>query len=612
MSVEFIRGFLEGLKPEPILKCSEWADRHRRLSNVASAEPGPWRTNRTPYLRELMDSLSSDSPVQEIVFMKGAQIGATEAANNAVGYWIDNAPGSILMVMPTDDTVKRNSTLRIDPMIQATPKLRDKVAEKRSRDASNTTKQKEFPGGVLILTGANSATGLRSTPVRYLVLDEVDGYPPDLDGEGSPVELAKKRTATYSKRKIFMLSTPTIHGTSIIEQEFESTDQRYYFVPCPICGTAQVLKFKNLKWQKGKPATARYQCEHCSELIEERHKTSMLEAGFWQATQPDRSSPFRIGYHLSALYSPLGWYSWKDAAKDWEDAQDKPLKLKTFVNTVLGECYVEKGTAPDWEKLYNRREGYGFNTPPKEVCFVTAGADVQKDRIEVQVVGWGKGRRSWVIDYRILDGDTSQPDVWNSLAAMVGETWTRSDGMVLPMLMMAVDSGFNTQHAYDFCRRFDASRVVPVKGQDRQAIMLQPPKPVDVTINGQKVGNVRLWNIGVSLIKSELYGWLRLFKGEDGQEPEGYVHFPEMGEHYFRGITAEKLVLTRNKKGYSVYEWKKEYDRNEPLDTFVYARAAAAIIGIDRMTDQEFELIVTAAQGKQPQTPKKRRESDFW
>ena len=611
-----IAGLFDGIKPEPRLKVSQWADKHRYLSPVAAAEPGRWRTSRTPYLKEIMDRLSADDPCSEVVVMKGAQIGFTEAGNNAIGYWIDNAPGSILMVMPTEESVKKNSKMRIDPMISATPRLTERVAPQRSRDSSNTATHKDFPGGVLTMTGANSATGLRSTPVRYLFLDEVDAYPPDLDGEGSPVELAKKRTATFAKRKIFIISTPTIAGLSIIEDEFADTDQRFYYVPCPDCGHKQQLVWSDesgprIVWDKGKPETAAFLCEDCGSHIEERHKPWMLANGEWRATKPENVSPAKYGYHLNSLYSPLGWYSWSQAADDWEKAQGKPTKLKAFINTVLGQSWKERGEVPDWQKLYNRREAYEFNRPPNEVSFITVGVDVQKDRLELQVVGWGKRKRSWSVDYRVLSGDTSQPEVWAELEKVVGESWTRQDGTELPMLLMAVDSGYNTQHVYDFCRKFDASRVVPVKGQDAQQIMLRPPQVIDLNREGKRVGHIRLWNVGVGLVKTELYGWLRGHVGDDKVEPDGYVHFPQYGESYFKGLTAEKLTLVKNKKGYTRYEWIKEYERNEPLDTFVYARSAAAIFGIDRMTDEEFDAIARINKDSERQKTKKRK-SDFW
>lgn len=611
---ELLKGFFAGLKPEPILSVSAWADAHRYLSPSASSEPGLWRTSRTPYLKEIQDKLSVNDPVQEVVVIKGAQLGFTEAGNNWVGYIIDIAPGPAMMVQPTDETVKRNSKIRITPMIEATPRLREKIAPSRSRDSSNTTYSKDFPGGVLVMTGANSAVGLRSMPVRYLFLDEIDGYPPDLDGEGSPIDLAKARTRTFAKKKIYMVSTPTVEGVSAIEREFQNTDQRYFHVPCPHCGAFQILKFQNLKWEPKKPETAKYECEHCHELIEERFKTSIFESGEWRPTVSENVAPHRVGYHINSLYSPFGWYSWKDAAREWEEAQNDETKLKTFVNTVLGETWKERGEAPPWENLYNKRETYAINRPPAEVVFLTAGVDVQRDRLELEVVGWCPGKRSFSVDYRSIVGDTSKPEVWSKLAAVVNETWVREDGIELPLRLMAVDSGFNTQHVYDFCRKFDVTKVIPIKGQDRQQIIVAPPRAVDVTTAGKKVGKVKVWHVGVSLIKSELYGFLKLEKGEDGTIPNGYCHFPQYNHEYFRGLTAEQLQFKTDRRGFKTFEWIKKYDRNEPLDCRVYARAAAGVLGLDRMREEHWDSLEgdnkPKAQPTNQQTKKKR--SSYW
>lgn len=608
--MNILKGFFDGLRPEPRLTVSEWADRYRMLAPTASSEPGEWRTSRTPYLREIMDKLSAMDPTQEIVVMKGAQLGFTEAGNNWVGYIIDVAPAPTLMVMPTDDTVKRNSKIRIDPMIEATPRLRQRIAPSRSRDSDNTARSKAFPGGVLIMTGANSAVGLRSMPVRYLFLDEVDGYPIDLEGEGSPIDLARARTRTFAKKKIFIVSTPTIEGKSVVETEFMMTDQRYFHVPCPHCGVMQVLKWARLKWESGNPQTAKYQCEACDELIEERFKTVMLEQGKWIATKPENENPNKVGYHINSLYSPFGWYSWAQAAEDWSKAQTDTNKLKTFVNTVLGETWKEKGEAPPYMNLYNRREGYDQNKAPKEVCFITVGVDVQKDRLELEVVGWCKGKRTYSLDYRAISGDTAKPEVWNELSKVVNESWQREDGLVLPLTMMAVDTGYNTTHVYEFCRRYDPTRVIPVKGNDRQQLVVAPPRSVDITRAGKKVGSVGVFQVGVSLLKSELYGWLKQEIGEDGLVPDGYCHFPEYDMHYFKGLTAEELQFKIDRRGFKVYEWVKKFERNEPLDCRVYARAAAAVVGIDRFNEEHYDIIAGRGVGKSD-APKVRKSS-FW
>ena len=253
-SAALIRAWSRGLRPDPDLTVSSWADRHRKLASRASAEPGQYRTARTPYMREIMDRLSPGDPTQRIVFMKAAQVGATEAGNNWIGFVIHQAPGPMLAVQPTVELAKRNSRQRIDPLIEESPDLRERVKPARSRDAGNTMLSKEFAGGILIMTGANSAVGLRSTPARYIFLDEVDAYPASADEEGDPVTLAEARSLTFAhRRKVFLVSTPTIRGLSRIEREFEASDQRRYFVPCPHCDAMQWLKFERLRWEKGRP-----------------------------------------------------------------------------------------------------------------------------------------------------------------------------------------------------------------------------------------------------------------------------------------------------------------------------------------------------------------------
>jgi phage terminase large subunit GpA-like protein len=320
----------------------EWADRHRRLSPRASSEPGPSRTSRTPYLKEIMDCLS-----ERVVVMKGAQLGFSEAGNNWIGYVVHHAPGPMLAVLPTVEMAKRNSRQRIEPLIEESEVLRERVAPARSRDAGNTVLAKEFRGGLLVMTGANSAVGLRSMPVRYLFLDEVDGYPGDVDGEGDPATLAEARTRTFARRKILLVSTPTITGLSRIEREYELSDQRRFFVPCPHCGTRQWLKFERLRWPKAKPDAAAYHCDACAAEIAEHHKTKMLAGGEWLAAAENQTNAKTAGFHLSSLYSPLGWRSWGEIATAWEAAQGSDAALKSFRNTELGETWAERGDAPD-------------------------------------------------------------------------------------------------------------------------------------------------------------------------------------------------------------------------------------------------------------------------
>lgn len=602
--------FWEGMRPDPLLTVSQWADRYRILSQKASAEPGRWDTERTPYLREIMDVLSPMSTVEEVHFMKGAQVGGTECGNNWIGYVIDWAPGPMMGVQPTVDLAKRNSKQRIQPLIEECPRLSEKVKASKSRDSGNTILEKDFPGGRLVLTGANSAVGLRSMPARYLFLDEVDGYPGDVDGEGEPTALAKARTRTFKRnKKIFNCSTPTFAGRSRIESGYDNSDRRKYHVPCPHCAHTQHLKWSQLHYEifknavgKDEPRDVHYVCESCSGRIEEYHKTWMLKNGRWVAEFPGVRGGKVAGFHLNSMYSPLGWFSWADAVQQWLDAQGKPEELRGFINTVLGETWKDKGDAPEWQRLYERREEYQQGTlPSTEIYYLTAGVDVQAKRIEYEVVGWGKDKQSWSVEYGIIEGDTSTEAPWNELAPLLQRTWTHTKGYTLPLRFMAVDSGFNTQVVYNWVRKQPLTQVMAVKGMPDGALLLSQPSSVDVRQDGRKIKRgLRLWPVGVGVAKTELYGWLKLDAPLDGQPfLAGYCHFPQYGDEYFKQLTAEQLVV-RIVKGQRRYTWEKTRDRNEALDCRVYARAAAARGGLDRNTDEQWEDLRNVGQMVQP------------
>ncbi len=650
---DFLKSFERGIKPDSVISVSDWADANRVLSRTASSEPGRFRTSRTPYLKEVMDALSPSSPYEKVVFMKGAQIGGTEAGNNWIGYMIDQAPGPMLVVQPTVEMGKRWSKGRLAPLIEDTPCLRDKVKDPRTRDSGNTVQSKEFPGGQVVITGANSAVGLRSMPVKYLFLDEVDAYPPDADSEGDPLTLAIQRTATFTRRKIFIVSTPTIQGLSRIEKEFSETDQRYYFVPCPFCDGYQTLKWENIHYDQIDSKVS-YVCEFCKEHIDERYKTEMLRKGEWRpqrqhdvasksSLRKEESSPQQknktqpvhrqkgrtIGFHLSSLYSPVGWMSWETCYHNYESAKKDDQLLKAWTNTTLGLPWEEKGDVPDWGLLFDRRESYKIGRVPRGGYVLTAGVDVQNDRIELEIVAWGKDHENWSVDYRVIYGNPTTQAPWNKLSEILNEEFESEDGVYRKINMMAVDSGFATQHVYDWVRKQPIHNVMAVKGVDNSLVSLNAPTKVDVNKHGKKIANgVRLWKVGVSLLKSEFYGWLKpeawrenLLRKEEnkiqpaktshlsggqispaealrplgGQLPSAgspcRCHFPEYNTEYFKQITAEQLV-TKIVRGYPKREWKKIRDRNEALDCRIYARAAAIALGIDRWSDQKWQQIM--------------------
>ena len=571
--------FLSGLKPEPQLTVSEWADEHRMLSSKASAEPGPWRTSRTPYLKEPMDCLSSSSPVQRVVMMFAAQTGKTESGSNWLGYVIHHAPGPMLLVQPTVEMAKRLSKQRLESLINETPCLRERIAPARSRDSGNTLFAKEYPGGILVITGSNSASGLRSMPCRYLFLDEIDAFPADVDGEGDPVSLAERRTTTFARRKILLTSTPTIKGSSRVEAEYLRSDQRRFFLPCPSCNAMQWLKWPQVRWQKDQPETAQYECEHCKERFSEVNKGRMLAAGEWRATAPGDGKT--AGFHLSGLYSPLGWLSWAEMVDDFLRAKGDAPQLKTFVNTRLSETWEEQtGTRVDAEGLLERVEGYERGVVPDGVLCLTAGVDVQDNRLAVSIWGFGRDEESWLVEHTEIWGDPTRTEVWKQLDVLIEGEYPRADGKKFKVLAVCCDSGgHNTSEVYDWCRRPRKSQlVVAIKGASTKG---KPPigreSKVDFNYKGRTIKRgASVYMVGTDGIKDTIYGRLRT-----NTEPgAGYLHFGKAADQdYFLQLTAERKVTKYSRAGMPNSEYvKKSNARNESLDTAVYSYAALHLL----------------------------------
>jgi phage terminase large subunit GpA-like protein len=589
-------GFLEGLRPETPLTVSEWADRYRKLSSKASAEPGPWRTDRTPYLREPMDCLSSESPVQRVVMMFAAQTGKTEAGSNWLGYVIDHAPGPMLCVQPTIEMAKRLSKQRLESMITETPVLAAKIAPARSRDSGNTMFSKEFSGGIMLMAGANSATGLRSAPCRYLFCDEVDAFPADVDGEGDPVSLAERRTTTFARRKILLTSTPTVKDFSRIEAEYQRSDQRRFYVPCPACGAMEWLKWGQLKWADGQPETARYQCEHCGERFEEMHKPAMLRGGEWRATAP--SNGRTAGFHLSGLYSPLGWCSWEQLVDDFLRAKGDAPALKSFVNTRLAETWEEDYAAKvSADGLLARRLNYKPGVCPAGVVLLTGGVDVQDNRLAVSVWGWGEGETGWLVWHQELMGDPTMTEVWEQLDQVLATEWDTESGKTLKVMQMAVDSGGHCTHeVYRYVRDRVGQGVIAIKGSSRRnSAAVGKGSKVDVNWRGRVIKRgVTLYQLGTDTIKTTLFGRLR------HNETTGGLNFGlAADDEYYRQLTSERQAL-RYHRGFPIREWvKKAGDRNEALDCAVYGYAAMLIYGrrMNKATMWE-QLRVQLEEGK--------------
>lgn len=576
-----VTGFFDVFRVPTRRTVTEWADAERMLPSKGAAEPGKYRSARTPYMREPMDCLSVISPVEEVILMAAAQTGKSESGNNWVGYVMREAPGPMLLVQPTVDNAKRYSKQRIGPMISDTPTLAELVQSNKSRDGGNTMLEKEFPGGILILGGANSAAGLRSMPIRYLFADEISNWPEDVDGEGDPLGLAEERTNTFGrKRKVFKCSTPAVKDLCRIEAEYLKTDQRRYFVPCPHCGHMHWLQWKNFIIPKD--AEGRYQyrkaymaCPDCGGVLEERHKTDMLNGGEWRATAPDKEDPARRGYHISALYSPIGWKSWAKIAKQWIEAQGNPKKLQAFVNNVLAETWEENYSAKlDADTIAERAETYELLTAPAGVRVLTCGVDVQANRVEVQTVGWGEGEEGWVVNYAVVYGDPARFEVWDQVLDVINTPIRHASGVDMLPYAAIVDSGDGNMHneVYAFARDNRQRHILAGKGMPGSRPPIGAPTKQDINIRGQKIKQgVMLYGVGVDGIKSTLYGRLR----REEKSGKGVLHFPlGLPEDYFKQLTAEKQA-TKLINGFPRRYWtKKDGDRNEALDTMVYAYAA--------------------------------------
>jgi phage terminase large subunit GpA-like protein len=552
-----------------------------------------------------MDCLSSSHSAQRVVMMFAAQTGKTEAGSNFLGYVIHHAPGPMLLVQPTVEMAKRLSKQRLESLISETPCLRERIAPARSRDSGNTLFAKEYPGGILVITGSNSASGLRSMPCRYLFLDEVDAFPADVDGEGDPVTLAERRTTTFTRRKILLTSTPTVKGSSRIEAEYLRSDQRRFFVPCPSCGEMQWLKWPQMKWEKDQPETARYECEHCKERFSEVNKGRMLAAGEWRATAPGDGKT--AGFHLSGLYSPLGWLSWAELVDDFLRAKgDAPL-LKTFVNTRLAETWDEQtGTRIDAEGLMERVERYERGVVPDGVLCLTAGIDCQDNRLAVSIWGYGKAEEAWLIEHTEIWGDPTRTEVWKQLDVLIEGEYPRADGKKLKVLAACVDSGGHcTAEVYSYCRTPRRGQmVVAIKGASTRG---KPPigreSKVDLNLKGRTIKRgASVYSVGTDTIKDSIFGRLRT-----NTEPgPGYLHFGLAAtQEYFEQLTAERKVTRFNRAGMPSSEYvKKSNARNEALDTCVYSVAALHLLyrRFDRRTiwDQLQARLEGGLEGRRP------------
>jgi phage terminase large subunit GpA-like protein len=575
------------LQPPPDMMLSQWADRYRKLSKESSAEPGQWHTDKAPYQRPIMDAITNNR-IQKVVIMSAAQLGKTDAfILNTIGYYIHHDPSPMLVMQPTLSMAEAFSKDRLSPMIRDTPVLSKRVNEK-SRDSGNTIMQKKFAGGHITLVGANSPASIASRPIRIVLADEIDRFPATAGNEGDPLLLMEARTNTFWNKKKISMSTPTIEGLSRIEVEYENSTQGEWNMPCPQCGAMQPLEWGKIVFDKDDlDQSIGHTCEKCGAVSTETEWKSLENQGKFIEKHPNRKVK---GFHMNALASP--WKPWREVIEEFLKAKEELKKgnielMKVWVNTVLGETWQEAGEEMEPDTLLKRREWYHSEVPLK-VMVLTAGVDVQDDRLECEVVGWGVDKESFGIQYSKFYGSPDQDDVWNRLDSFLLRIFTRLDGVQLRISCTCVDTGGHfTQEAYRFCKGKELRRVFAIKGGHGAG---KPYINKPTTSNRMKVP---LFTLGVDTGKEVLLERLKVkIEAQEGFDPDtdpigGYCHFPleedrHYDEDYFKALTAEKRVV-RYSKGRPRFEWvmKKTGSRNEALDLRVYATAALEIYNPD-------------------------------
>ena len=573
---------LSGLRPPPEMTISQWAEENRILSGSASSEPGRWNNARTPYLVEIMDELSPQSPAEDVVFMKGSQIGGTEVLINAMFYYIKHCPSPIGVFQTTEQTAKRFLKQRVIPAITAMG-MKDLFY-------GDEMFHKEFPGGSLVTGWSNSPSTQRSAPFRIVFCDEISEWKKDCGGQGDPCELIKRRTTNFPRKKRFWNSTPGIDGECRVTEKFRLGDQRHYQVPCPHCGALHKWEWGNVVWDRDSegnhlPHTVRMKCPHCGEEYGEHYKTELMAHGVWVPENENGAYP---SFHINALYSPLGWYSWKDAVTDFIESQGDVNKMKSFVNNVLGEAWsIDGGMQVDQFGLMERCEDYGAEVPDGALV-LTAGVDTQDDRLEVEVVGWGAGMESWGITNRVIVGDPSQPTVWEMLDNVLKSGYENANGERMYVAATLIDAGgHHTDDVYRFTAAREWRNVYACVGKSGigRPIASRPRK----TDKSNAVG-ASVVTVGVDTAKDQLFDWLT-----KERVCPGYCHFPRNDEYnpeFFAQITAEKRVK-HYVRGNLVWGYKKTRPRNEAIDKRNYARAALDTLGVDldKMAENGYKFL---------------------
>jgi phage terminase large subunit GpA-like protein len=605
--------FIAALQPPLDLTVSEWADAERQLTRRSSSEPGLWRTDRVPFLKEPMDLLSPrERRIRRVVLIFGSQSGAkTECGLNWLGRTIAMDPAPFLVMFPTESFAKRQIRQRLSPLFTDTPAVAAKSLSSKSRDAANAMFLKEFEGDMLLsIIGGNSGSAAQGMPAQNLWVDEASSLPMEIDDKGDPIENAEARQTNFPDRKTLLTSTPGSRGACRITWEFETrSDRRRYGMLMPCCGKHAVIEWPHMVWDTP-DGEVFCQCPSCGERVEQHHKTTMLAGGIWTPTA--KGDGETAGFHLPGWYAPYGWLSWEKIRDEFLRAKADPLLLKGWVNKRAAEAWEDESLAKvSADGLMARVGGYDHGSCPAGVLAVVMAVDVQDTWLEVSVWGYGRGDEAWRIWHQKIDGDPGQDHVWQQVTTIREIAWPREGGGTMKAVHCAIDTGGHyTSEGYDYCRRYAKDGVVAIKGSSqRNAPVLGKGTKQDVTFRGKTVKNgVTLYMIGTHAIKRTVYS--RLKNDEPGA---GYVHFDDATtDDYLQGLTCERLQ-PRYVKGFQVLEWVKPSGaRNEPLDLKVYCLAMLELLKrrYNRATMWD-QLEAQLRQGAVTASPIQRKKSTW-
>lgn len=616
---------LSGMKPPENLTVSQWADKNRRLTSESSAEIGKWRTSRTPYMLEILDSFT-DPLIEHIVVWASSQVGKSETLNNMIGYCIDQDPGPMLLIQPTIDDVKRYSEMRIAPMIRETRCLKRKVADPKSRDAANTKRQKSFPGGVLVMTGSNVAHDLSSMPIRFVFGDERDRWAKSAGSEGDPWELAVARTRTFYNKKMVEVSTPTVKGASAIEKSYKLGTMEHWKSECPHCGQYVEITFDNIRFEYETVINGDdkifnisdifYVCPECGGISDEI--TMKKQPSKWIATVPEAKELHKTrSFKLTAWVSP--WATWESIILQFLQAGNDTSKLQVVYNTQFGELWEERGDMASEDEVMARREIYEAELPDG-VLVLTCGVDTQDDRLEYEVVGHRRFGETWGIKKGVILGRPDSDEVWERLDEVISHKYKFESGVSLQISLTFIDEGGHfTQEVRQRCLERQSKKVFAIKGANRPDVpYTSPPKKQKIVVNGKIIGQVWVYELGVNAGKQKIIDNLRVLS-----PGANYCHFPlhdDYGKQFFKQLMSEHLVY--NPKLKNPWSWEKipGHERNEAFDIRNYNLAACEALSPDwdaieqklRAAKPDSEIQPIPKKEKARAKPKRQKKNDFY